>query len=99
MWQAQSNVPACTSFRRARAFPMRSTPPGPAPVAGASPSPAAAIDLNTADQTTLETIPDIGPVTAQAIIAYRTEVGSFESIEQLLEVSGIGPATLETMRP
>ena len=74
-------------------------PPGPAPVAGASPSPAAAIDLNTADQTTLETIPDVGPVTAQAIIAYRTEVGSFESIEQLLEVSGIGPATLETMRP
>ena len=69
------------------------------PATGASPLPGPVIDLNTADQVALETIPGIGPVTAQAIIAYRTEVGSFESIDQLLEVSGIGPATLESMRP
>ena len=68
-----------------------------APSIGATPG--ATVDLNSADQATLETIPDVGPVTAQAIITYRTEVGAFESIEQLLEVSGIGPATLETMRP
>ena len=71
----------------------------PAPSAGVSPVPGGVIDLNTADQVALEMIPGIGPVTAQAIIAYRTEVGSFESIDQLLEVSGIGPATLESMRP
>lgn len=76
------------------------TTPG-APVA-ASPTtavPGGTVNLNTADQIALEAIPGIGPVTAQAIIAYRTEIGSFSSIEQLLEVSGIGPATLESMRP
>jgi competence protein ComEA len=79
------------------------TAPGPPPASPGAPSsgtsPGATVDLNSADQATLETIPDVGPVTAQAIIAYRTEVGAFDSIEQLLEVSGIGPATLETMRP
>lgn len=72
-------------------------------VPGVAPSPGATatgeVNLNSADQVTLETIPGIGPVTAQAIIAYRTEIGQFESIDQLLEVSGIGPATLESMRP
>ncbi|MDQ4095065.1 MAG: helix-hairpin-helix domain-containing protein [Actinomycetota bacterium] len=77
--------------------PGSSSIPGPAPAPGVSP--ATVIDLNTADQATLETIPDVGPVTAQAIITYRTEIGAFDSVEQLLEVSGIGPATLETMRP
>jgi competence protein ComEA len=57
------------------------------------------VNLNSADQIALETIPGIGPVTATAILAYRTEVGQFDSIEQLLEVTGIGPATLESMRP
>ncbi|MDQ4144282.1 MAG: helix-hairpin-helix domain-containing protein [Actinomycetota bacterium] len=74
------------------------TTPGTAPTPGAAPT-AATVDLNTADQATLETIPGVGPVTAQAIITYRTEVGAFESIDQLLEVSGIGPATLESIRP
>ena len=76
------------------AAPTTSLPSG-----GASPLTCAVIDLNTADKVALETIPRMGPVTAQAIIAYRTEVGAFESIDQLLEVSGIGPATLESMRP
>ena len=62
-------------------------------------SPTGSVNLNTADQVMLETIPGIGPVTATAIIAYRTEVGQFDSIDQLLEVTGIGPATLESMRP
>jgi competence protein ComEA len=57
------------------------------------------IPLNSADQASLETIPGVGPVTAAAILAYRDEAGSFTSIEQLMEVSGIGPATLESMRP
>lgn len=74
-------------------------PASPVPGSTTPAAPGGVIDLNTADQATLETIPGIGPVTAQAIIAYRTEVGSFESIDQLLEVSGIGPATLESMRP
>lgn len=69
-------------------------------VEGSSASePAAPINLNVADQAALETIPEIGPVTAAAILEYRAQVGSFTSVEELLEVSGVGPATLEAMRP
>ncbi|MBA2365328.1 MAG: helix-hairpin-helix domain-containing protein [Actinobacteria bacterium] len=72
----------------------------PAPQSGASAAaPAAPVNLNVADQAALETIPEIGPVTAAAILEYRSQVGSFSSVEELLEVSGVGPATLEAMRP
>ena len=47
---------------------------------------------------TLETLNGVGPVLAAAIIQYRTEHGPFASIDQLDEVSGIGPATLEDLR-
>jgi len=67
-----------------------------APSASASPGP---VNLNTADQAALETIPGIGPVTATAILQHRAELGSYESVEQLLDVTGIGPATLESLRP
>ncbi|MGH2788661.1 MAG: helix-hairpin-helix domain-containing protein [Actinomycetota bacterium] len=69
------------------------------PIPGASPGAPAAVDINSADVVALEQIPGIGPVKAQAIVEYRTQIGSFESIDQLLEVTGIGPATLESMRP
>ena len=75
-----------------------SAPGSSAPVTGSS-APPGLVALNEADQVTLETIPGIGPVTAAAIIAHRTEIGRFDSIDQLLEVTGIGPATLESMRP
>jgi competence protein ComEA len=69
-------------------------------VAGAGSSPAAlVVNLNSADQAALETIPGIGPVTATSILMYRDEVGSFSSVDQLLEVDGIGPATLESLLP
>jgi competence protein ComEA len=78
-------------------------PPGTVAPPPGAPSPTATttapINVNTADALALEAIPDVGPVTAQAIVDYRTENGPFESVEELLEVSGIGPATLETMRP
>lgn len=74
-------------------------PPPPSSPLTSSPSAAALLNVNTADQAALETIPGIGPVTAVAIIDYRTQSGPFTSIEQLLEVSGIGPATLESIRP
>jgi competence protein ComEA len=72
----------------------------PAPQPGASAAgPAVPVNLNVADQAALETIPEIGPVTAAAILEYRAQVGSFSSVEEVLEVSGVGPATLEAMRP
>lgn len=57
------------------------------------------VNVNTADEALLDTIPEVGPATAQAIIDYRTQIGSFTSVEQLIDVTGIGPATLEAMRP
>ena len=69
------------------------TPIPPGATAGAL------VNLNTADQALLETLPDVGPVTAEAIIAWRTEHGGFTAIDELLEVDGIGDATLETLTP
>ena len=58
----------------------------------------AQININTATQSELENIPGVGPVTAAAIITWREENGNFSTVDQLLEVSGIGEKTLETMR-
>ncbi len=60
---------------------------------------ASLVNLNSADQAALESVPGIGPVKAAAILAYRAEIGVFESIDQLLQVTGIGAATLESLRP
>jgi len=57
------------------------------------------VNINTADHALLETLPDVGPVTAEAIIAWRTEHGGFTAIDELLEVDGIGDATLAELTP
>jgi competence protein ComEA len=56
------------------------------------------INVNTATATELEELPGVGEVIAQAIVDYRTENGPFASVDQLLDVSGIGDATLENIR-
>ncbi|MGZ4131862.1 MAG: helix-hairpin-helix domain-containing protein [Actinomycetota bacterium] len=56
------------------------------------------VNINTADEATLETLNGVGPVTAAAIIKYREENGPFATVDQLDAVSGIGPATLEELR-
>jgi competence protein ComEA len=67
-------------------------------VPGTTGSTGALVNINTADEATLETLNGVGPVLAAAIIQYRTEHGPFASVDQLDEVSGIGPATLEDLR-
>ena len=57
------------------------------------------VNLNLADQAELETLPGVGPVTAGAIIAWREEHGGFSAVEELLEVDGIGDATLADLAP
>jgi competence protein ComEA len=57
------------------------------------------VNINSAGQAELEQLPGIGPVTAQAILAYRSERGTFSSVDELLEVSGIGDATLADVAP
>jgi competence protein ComEA len=75
------------------------TPTGVAAAASGAPGAATLVDLNTADQTALESLPEVGPVTAQAIIAWRTEHGGFSAVSQLLDVDGIGDATLAKLTP
>ena len=67
----------------------------------AAPSPAATsgqVRLNSATQAELESIPGIGPVLAERIIAARDERNGFTAIEDLLDVSGIGEAKLASFR-
>lgn len=56
------------------------------------------IDLNSADQAALETLPRIGPALAQRIIEWREENGRFRSVDDLLAVSGIGEKLLAGVR-
>ncbi len=73
--------------------------PGTSPSQTGAPDAVAPVSLNTADQVTLETLPQVGPVTAQAILAWREQHGAFTAIEELLEVDGIGDATLAQIAP
>jgi competence protein ComEA len=59
----------------------------------------AAVNVNTATSSELQTLPGIGPAKATAILDYRTQNGAFTSVEQLDHVPGIGPATLANIRP
>lgn len=56
------------------------------------------VNINTASASELDALPGIGPVLAQRIIDRRTEQGPFTSVEELLEVDGIGQATLDGLR-
>ena len=69
----------------------------PAPVTGGAVA-GGLVNVNSAIATELEELPGIGEVIAQRIIDYRTENGPFPTVDALLDVSGIGPATLEEIR-
>ncbi|WP_152192869.1 ComEA family DNA-binding protein [Georgenia satyanarayanai] len=73
-------------------------PDGGGPVAGEPAAEGGVIDLNSADLAALDTLPGVGPAIAQRILEWRDANGPFHSVEELLEVSGIGPATLEKLR-
>lgn len=54
------------------------------------------VNINTASAELLaDRLQGVGPAKAEAIVAYRTQFGAFESVEELLEVKGIGPALLK----
>ena len=57
------------------------------------------IDVNTADVYDLQRLPGIGEKRARDIIAWREAYGPFRTVDELTEISGIGPAILENLRP
>ena len=74
---------------------------GPAMPAGGGESISAAsgpVSLSSATEAELDTLPGVGPKTAQRIIEYRLDKGPFQSVDQLEEVPGIGAATVERLR-
>ena len=79
--------------------------PAPGVAAGAVAAPSAPgsvgvlVPLNSAGQAELESLPEVGPVTAAAIIAWRDAHGGFTAVDELLEVDGIGEATLGQLAP
>lgn len=86
-------------------FPRIGEPPPPEVVAGADRSGTASstgagspVNVNTASVEELETLPGVGPSIAAAIVEHRERHGPFRSVDQLLDVRGIGPAKLEQLR-
>jgi competence protein ComEA len=65
---------------------------------GAGSSPTAPLDLNTATLEQLESLPGIGPVTAQKILDYRQAHGAFHAVSELQGVPGIGPAHMTQLK-
>ncbi|MBC9250061.1 competence protein ComEA [Pseudomonas alcaligenes] len=94
---------ACLTSLSVAAVAAESVPAtAPAPVEAAPASSAAEVgkvNLNSADAAALESgLVGIGKVKAQAIVDYRSANGPFASVDELLEVKGIGAATLEKNR-
>jgi competence protein ComEA len=66
------------------------TTPAPKKATPAAPTAAAPLNLNTATQAQLETLPGIGPAVAARIIEHRQKNGNFKKVEELMNVKGIG---------
>lgn len=89
-------------------IPVRGQPPpeevlpsGPSPEhggAGGGVGTGARVDVNTADAEQLESLPGIGPATAAAILSHRERHGPFRSVDDLIDVRGIGEAKLDALR-
>jgi competence protein ComEA len=74
------------------------TAAGAAGAVGAAATPGPPINLNSATAEQLDTLDGVGPATAQKILEYRAQHGGFGSVEDLANVSGIGPKRLEALR-
>ena len=89
---------SCAACLSSNAMAAESAKPVAAPAEQVQPV-TSSVNLNTADVATLEAgLLGIGPAKAQAIVDHRNSNGPFASVDELLEVKGIGPATLEKNR-
>ena len=98
---AQVNLAAPLADGEQIVVPKRGAPgaavPGPASASGVG-APNAPVQLSTATLEQLDSLPGIGPATAQKILDYRTKHGAFSSVDELDAVSGIGPKRLDQLR-
>ena len=99
---AQVNLAAPLADGEQVVVPRRGTagaaPAAGAGTAGASATPSSPVQLSTATLEQLDSLPGVGPVTAQKILDYRTKHGAFSSVDELDAVPGIGPKRLEQLR-
>jgi len=87
------------SFNLSAAPATTSLPKEPVPVVSQAQTPTSVLNLNTADALTLQQeLTGIGKAKAEAIVAYRDANGPFASVDELLEIKGIGNALLERNR-
>jgi competence protein ComEA len=94
---AQVNLAAPLADGEQIVVPRRGAPAsaGAATATGSSPAP---VQLSTATVEQLDSLPGVGPVTAQKILDYRQEHGAFHSVDELDAVPGIGPKRLDQLR-
>jgi competence protein ComEA len=90
-------APTSSLVQAAHSSPDSATPP-PTPTETPTPKPLFPIDINTASQLELELLPQIGPVRAARIVAYRQSHGPFQSIEDIRKVYDISPEVYEAIR-
>lgn len=95
---AANNDPISLQAQAAPSTPLMPAVPSSAP-ATLPPGNPALLDLNAATVAELDGLPGIGPSKAQAIAAYREAHTGFRTVEELLEVKGIGPKLYEQIRP
>ena len=89
-------APAAQSYSAGAASAPAAAPKS----SGAKPRPTpGSVSLNTATAEQLQTLPGVGPATAEKILEYRRTHGRFNSVDELLAVRGIGPKKLEDIRP
>lgn len=75
------------------------TPPDSSPSVGDSPGGGSVLNLNTATEEQLQSLPGVGPVMAGRIAAWREEHGGFRSVDELQEISGVGPKVFAQLEP
>lgn len=80
-------------------LPQVAAPQGTGSAVTSSSAPAGPVDLNTATVTDLDALPGIGPVLAQRVVDWRAAHGSFTSVDQLREVSGLGGKKFDALAP
>src|SRR5262249_13999161 len=107
--RAAMDSPAANAAPEASAAPAAGSPhaaaPSDEPSVADAPSASSSVpaqellDLNSATENQLDALPGIGPAKAKAIVAYRNSWGGFHSVDDLLQVKGIGDKLMDKLRP